>query len=169
MSKSVIEITIDANNRDLYFRPLQRAVRGLFLLSRVAEPTAPMFHDRIPAEIPGQVLGLDLEKSEGYLLEPIHQRPEIKAKLESEYSFEPSRQVFPSVDVQEWLFWFRAAVQAGKAKAVIGELPGTINHRPKPYGEVESPRDKMVDALVAVLFSKLSKEEKAQVNELAGV
>ena len=41
------------------------------------------------------------------------------------------------MDVDAWLFWFKAAVDCGKARVVKGELPKTINY--DPPSQLEPP------------------------------
>lgn len=135
------------------------------------------FRDRIPEDIPGQILGIDVETGEGYLLEPIHQHPNIKANIEKRgMNLEPERQDFPNVEVNAWLYWFKVAVDAGKARVLKGELPESIPYDPpnqlgpKPKRGPSRLREIFRDHPdVAAQYADWTPERQRQWEQLVGV
>ncbi len=177
MKTKTIEIAYDHKNRDVYFRPAERTVRGRFLLRRVNEPTAMSFRGKIPEEVPGQTLGIDVATQTGYLIEPIHQNSEIKSNIEKRgMKIEPVRQEFENVDVNAWLFWMKRAVEDGKATVLSGELPETINYDPPSRlgpqpkrGEARLREIFRRDPRLALEHQRMTAEEKQAWESAVGV
>lgn len=150
---NVIEIEIDGkNNQTLYFRPLQRRIRGRFDLHRVKEPNAGRLFNSWPEPIPGQRLSLNMDTGEAAIVEPL-QAPEnaaLKAKIEAQgQSIAPAREEM-TVDVPTWAFWIKGAVEAGAARVVEGILPEVIEGKPRKRfhsNEVADPIDRLTAAI----------------------
>ena len=130
---NTIEIEIDGKrNEALRFRPLQRTIRGRFDLNRVAEPQARMKTTEWPEPVPSQRIGIDLDAGTGFVLEPIHQNPVLKSRIEKRgLQLAAEREEFKNVDLPTWLFWIKRAVDSGLAKVVVGELPAKIEGEPQ--------------------------------------
>lgn len=172
MTSSVIEVEIDvARNRNFYFVPLDRTLRGRFDWRRVADKHAPELRDRWGEEpLPGQTIFLDVEKNEGAILDPLHSRKEIKKRIESRGESLPADvQSFTNINPKEWLHWIKAAVKAGKARLVRGKLPEDNDYRPPRFGEVKSTTDRLTEALIAVLHAGLTDKQRKDVAELVGI
>lgn len=172
MKHCVIEVEVDADrNRNLYFVPLERSVRGRFDWKRVADRHSAELRDKWGEEpIPGQRILVDVDKSAGSLVEPLHNYPEIKRRIEERgETLPPERQTFTNIDVNEWLYWLRLAVDSGKASLLNGELPQSVPHRPKRFGQSKSTTDRLSEALVAVLYAGLSEKQRKEVAELVAV
>lgn len=131
---NAIEIEIDGpRNERLYFRPLQRNIRGTFDMNKVPEPMARIAATEWPTPIPSQRLGIDPDGN-GYLREPLH-NPEhaaLREKITRQgQSLEPAVQEFANIDLPSWLFWLKRAVDSGLAKLISGKLPLKIEGTPR--------------------------------------
>jgi hypothetical protein len=169
MRNSVLEIEVDTrHNRNLYFVPIDRVVRGRFDWRRVADRNGAELREKWGEEpVPGQRIVLDAERREGAIVEPLYTRPELKKRIEArEQVLPPERQSYSNVDVAEWLYWLRAAVAAGDAAVVQGKLPEALDYRPKRFGERRSPQQRLTEALVAVLYAGLSDKQRKEVSHL---
>ena len=169
MQNTVIEVEVDVDrNRNLYFVPLDRAIRGRFDWRRVADKNGPELRDRWGEEpLPGQTISLDLAKGEGAILEPLCSRAEIKKRVETRgESLSAERQSFTDINPKEWLYWLKAAVKAGKAKLLRGEIPENVDYKPKRFGEVKTTTDRLTEALIAVLHAGLSDKQRKEVSDL---
>jgi len=150
-----IEVEIDdRHNHSLWFRPLQRTVRGGFDYGRMSEPMAKIEASKWPGPIPGQHLGVEPDGT-GYIVEPLHQEEHapIRERIEKTgVSLEPAVQTFDDVDLPSWLFYIARAVEAGIAKVVKGELPAKIDGKVRHdyvFNErvMESPTEKLTAAI----------------------
>ena len=123
MVSVVIEID-GQHNESLYFRPIQRTVRGRFDYMRDTEPMAKVAGGSEPNPIVGQRLGYS--DGNGYVVEMLR-TPEHKAirdALERKgFRIPPEREEFENVDEATWLYWIDTAVRAGLARVVAGKLP----------------------------------------------
>lgn len=175
---SNVEITIDSpRNSCAYFRPLDRSVRGRFMLSRVKEPTAMSFRDRIPEDVAGQTIGIDTDTGTGYLMEPLHQDERVKAYAAKRGKrLEPARQEFAGVEVNAWLFWMRRLVDSGLARVVNGKLPETVEYDPPPrFGKQPKRGNARLREIfqrhpdVAAQYSAWTKDQRTAWEQLVGV
>jgi hypothetical protein len=155
MTTRPVEIEIDTDrNSNLYFRPLQRAIRGRFDWNRIREPQARLKAHEWPLPIPPQRLGIDAEGN-GYLTEPLHdeEHAAIRERIEDKLGqkLEPARQTFPAAHLPTWLYWLKRAVESGIARLVHGQLPTEIEGTPKKnFIHAEAPpnsADKLTVAL----------------------
>ena len=159
-----VEIEIDGqHNENLYFRPLQRSVRGRFDLNRIGEPTARMKSVDFPHPIPSQRIGIEADGS-GYITEPLHdaEHAALRERIEKQgKKLPPKCETFDDVDLPTWLYWIKRAVESGVAKVVGGQLPKHIDGTPKLNFIVDRPKETTGDRLAAalerqnVLFEKL--------------
>jgi hypothetical protein len=73
-------------------------------------------------------------------------------------------------DVPTWLYWLKRAVGAGIARVVQGKLPDKIEGKVKKTfvsnERTKDPKDKLIDRLTAILFSKLPASERRAVEEM---
>ena len=130
-----LEIELNGpRNQNLFFRPLQRRLRGRLDFARDSRPLARMKTAQYPLPIPGQRLGIDLDNSEGFLVDPLHDAEHLPTRERIEASgakLGPARESFPNVDAVTWLFWIKSAVDAGLAQVVSGKLPDKITGEPQ--------------------------------------
>jgi len=171
MTSNVIEVEVDvARNRNLYFTPLDRTVRGRFDWRRIADKHGPELRDQWGEDpLPGQTISLDLAKGEGAILEPLYGRPDVMKRVETRGdTLPPERQTFSEIDPQEWLYWLKAAINTGKARLLRGEMPKAVDYRPRRFGEVKSTTDRLTEALIAVLHASLSDKQRKEVANLVG-
>lgn len=155
----VLEIEVDSpKNRNLYFVPLDRNLRGRFDYMRTTtnyvKKGAPVY--------PGQVLGVNLSTGETYIKEPIHDSPELKREVEKRFKLAPAREDAGKQHVPTILYWMKRAIESGSARIVNGRLPEKIDGEPKkrfnvpdaapnPMQEAVSQLVQMNQALLALL------------------
>ena len=167
--QNVIEISIDnPGNRELYFVPLSRTVRGRVVVERIQHKNrfdVMKNWGGIP-EFEGQILGVNIDTGDGYLREPLHDNPRFMAqlKLHNQKLGEPVT-TWPGVNMQEWMFWMRQAVAKGGAKIIAGSFP-VITYSPPDANRPAGAKEKQRDALLTLLLGKLSPEERAQLTAL---
>ena len=148
-----IKIEIDGpQNQALYFRPIQRRIRGRFDVLRINEPNAAKLRRAWPEPIPGQRLELNLETGEAAIVEPLH-FPEfaaIKEKIEATgQKIAPEREELQGVDVPTFCYFMREAATSGVARIVSGVFPETIGTpRRRFHSSVQpEPIDKLTAAI----------------------
>jgi hypothetical protein len=169
----LVEIVIDGpKNENLYFRPLQRPLRGTFDLNRVPEPLARMQINAFPRPIPGLHLVVDVEKKTAAVVDPLHE-PEhaaIREKIEARgLKLGPQAERFEGIDTNTWLFWMRRAVASGVAKIVEGKFPEIDEAKAQKnfvIAEQRDPRDSLIERLVAVMYAGLSPEGRKEFASL---
>lgn len=170
----VVEVD-DQYNRDLFFAPLGKRVRGRFDAARAAQRSrdAGEALHRWPEPIPGQHIGIDPQKGEGWIEEPLYADRHAatrKRLADSGMALPPERQSFAAVDVVSWLYYLKRAVEAGHARVVEGTLPERIEGKPR-RSFVTAERDdeqRTVRQLVACLYAALSPEQRKAAEELMG-
>jgi hypothetical protein len=169
----LVEIVIDGpQNENLYFRPLQRPLRGTFDLNRVPEPLARMQINAFPRPIPGLHIVVDAEKKTGTIIDPLHdaEHAAIREKIEARgLKLGPQAERFDGIDVNTWLFWMRRAVASGVAKIVDGKFPEIDEAKARKnfvVAEQRDPRDSLIDRLVAVLYASLPADRRKEVAAL---
>lgn len=173
----MIRAQYDNKNRNWWFRPLQRALRGRFLLDRVAEPTAMAHRDKIPVDVPGLIVAVDRQKREGYLIEPIHDHPKIVEWVKKiGKSLDEPTTTFENIDPDEWLFFIDAANKAGKVQ-VEGVIPDKIDYTPpKNYLQGKSKRGQerlaevcRDDPATAAAYVGMDSKQRKEFESLVGV
>jgi hypothetical protein len=175
---AVVEIEVDnAQNRNLFFLPLQRPVRGRLDFGREADPEAIRLTRDFPTPIPGQRIQFDADREEAALLEPLHgedHRALRELIARKNYgALEPERQVFPVPKDQQptWFYWLRRAVNAGLARVVRGALPELTAIRGKVKKSWITPergpdrKDRMIDKLLNVLGSILPAGKRRELEQ----
>lgn len=150
----MVEIEIDGKfNEALFFRPLQRRVRGMFDYNKIGEPMARVMTQKFPMPIPSQRLGIDPDGN-GYLLEPLH-APEfapIKEKIELHGErLEPATQAYENIDVPTWMYWMKRAVDCGLARVTKGQLPDVVEGPVRKNFILADPEPSPTDRLTSVL------------------
>lgn len=123
---NVLEIEIDGpQNEALQFRPLQRRVRGRFDFTRGGVDLYAVGAEW-PGPVPGQKLGIDLDRGVGYVVDPLHDPANVvfKERIEKKgWTLPPAREEFPGACKASWLYWLANAVRCGLARVVSGKLP----------------------------------------------
>ena len=157
----VIEIEIgDQQNRNVFFAPLGRVLRGTFDLNREKEPTARTLSAKWPLTIPGIRLSLDAKSGVGMVRDPMHDE-QHKAVAESieknKFSLGVAEERFEGVHIPSWLQQMKFAVDNGSARIVQGKFPNPLPGKPlRSYitPDIEDPTerqekilDKLADAL----------------------
>ena len=167
MTQVVCEID-GALNECLYFRPLQRRLRGRFDYMRDSEPMAKVMASEQPGPIPGQQIGYDFDQRAGFVGEPLHadENAAIRERIQGKgFRLGPEREDFADADEATWHFWLQSAVDAGVARVVDGKFPPKLNGKPKKdflNAERQTPNDRLAVAierqneLFAALLKKLS-------------
>lgn len=152
--ESAVSIEIDDADRDLYFAPLGRRVRGRVDPARVTKKNADAA--RLMSEwpvVPGQVLGYDFASGCGFISEPLHteEHASVREHIEKKgFGLEPEKQVFQGQHAATWVYWMSRAVESGMAKVVSGAFPSKLDGEPrKRFLVAEQPST--TDKLVAVL------------------
>jgi hypothetical protein len=170
---SVVEVEVcGPAGRQLFFRPIGRALRGR--LSFADARTTSQFEQqrRWPEPVPGLVLGVNLATGEKYLRDPIHD-PEHRAVQQriAKYGFQlpPERETFESESLATWIFWLHKAVTAGLARVIKGELPplDTLEGEPRRHFITAPPRSPNAGMVEA--FSALAKAIEANTHVMTAV
>lgn len=134
---SVVEIEVGSiSNKHLYFRPLEKRLRGTFDLKAVREPKAMNRSSEWPTPIPGQRIRVDPASCTGFILEPLRlEENQVTAEKirKRGHQVPPAKEIHEAIDVISWLYWMRRACDSGLATIVSGDLPtkfeGKINKR----------------------------------------
>jgi hypothetical protein len=165
----IVEVEVDGGeyNRDLFFPPLSRRLRGKMVVARAVkrDKEASSLVSTWPQDVPGMRLGVDANTGEGYLVEPLHSdeytitREVITTR---KLKLEPAEKRFPA-DKPTWLFWIKRAVESGVAKVTAGAVPDEIEGEPKTAFVVfhqKSATDKLTEAInkQTEMFGKLLTE-----------
>jgi hypothetical protein len=151
-------VEFDAENRNPYFPPLDRAMRGRYDAQLAArhDKDAGALLSEIPEAIPGQRLAVT-ESGEAEIVEPLHD-PRYAAIAERIKSrgirLRPERERL-AIDKATALYWIREAVAAGQARVVSGRLPERIEGTPKlhfitqPHESSEGRLSKALESMAA--------------------
>jgi hypothetical protein len=175
MGSNVVVVEVKSkNNGNLFFGPLGRVVRGRFELTNATRhnPAASALANRFSEPIPGQYISVDVERGEGFIIEPLHEdkHEAIRDRLKKKFKIEPAKQTFERIDVNTWLFWLRRAVDAGLAEVTAGSLPEKVEgakmdlfipHRTSETAKLTAAIDRQTDIL-SKLLSTLLEDRKRQ-------
>ena len=114
----IAEIELTALNTQVAFRPLGRArkdtLRSRYDFREMNGDGALAVHRHFGV-IPGQKVAVDVEKSTGTIIEPIHADKALKEKIESGWRLHPERREFKLSTPERWLRAMVRLVQAGLA------------------------------------------------------
>ncbi|MGE0610250.1 MAG: hypothetical protein AB7O62_24375 [Pirellulales bacterium] len=161
--KGIIEIEVNTpHNSNALFAPLERTIRGRFDVLRAAEHEK-NWHSSGFNTIPAQRIGIDLERGEGFILEPLHAvehsvTAERIGKLGMKLA--PARESFTLSESErkEWLWSLKRLVDSGIGTVVKGEFPKEVSPpAPKP-GQLD-PIDRlcsMIETLIGTLIPKVA-------------
>jgi hypothetical protein len=154
VKESPLVVEFDHENRNPYFPPLLRSLRGRFdaQLAAKRDKDAGALLSEWPDGIPGQQITVDCETGEAALLEPL-QDPRFAAiadriKARGAKLF-PPRETLP-LDKATALHWIKQAVVDGQAKVIAGTLPEKIDGTPRLHfivQPVESTEAKLASAI----------------------
>jgi hypothetical protein len=162
----LLEVEVDGGdyNRDLFFPPLGRRVRGRMDAARAVkhDKEATGLISMWPQTVPGMRLGINADTGEGYLAEPLHADEYTVTReviANRKLKLEPAVKIFPA-DKPTWLYWLKLAVDSGAARVTAGALPKTIEGEPKTAFVVQrqkSTTDRLTDAIdrQTAMFEKL--------------
>lgn len=173
----VIEFGHPERNREVFFAPLKRSLRGRFDVRNDSEPEASK--TRL-AVIPGQRLRLDPDAGTGEILEPLHEpqyaslRETIaRANMKLEPPTQPAATDWPTL-----VFWTKRAVESGHARVLAGELPEKVEGTPRTrvFGqETVDPRDReladlksMNAKLTTLLLAALPPAQRKEAQAIIG-
>jgi len=120
-----VEILVDCENRELYFPPLNRRIRGRYDFSKIPGPGAAEVASEYPFGLPGMILELSPDGSDAYLREPLYdpQHAATREKIEKRWKLEPEVQEFENIDLCTWVRHIKMAIKAGLCRIIKGELP----------------------------------------------
>lgn len=149
-----LTIEFDADNRNVFFPPLTRSMRGRYDAHAAAkrDKDAGAVIGSLPADvIPGLRLSIG-DDGKVAVVEPLH-LPEFKAIANRVASRAMS--LFPeqetvSVDLPTALYWAKDAVDNGQAKIVSGKLPDKIEGKPR-LSFVVTPQQPATQTLTAAI------------------
>ena len=151
---NAIEIAVEGpHNENLFFRPLQRAIRGRLDLMKIGEPMAKVKTTEWPDPIPGQRLGIDPDGN-GYVAEPLHddEYATIKEQIEKRgQKLEPDIVEYENIDLPTWLYWIKRAVEDGICKLIKGKLPAKIEGEIRKNFIVSRPKQSEAQSLTAAI------------------
>lgn len=172
----VIEIEINsALNRDLMFAPTSERVRGRVDFVRIKEKEAFELTQAWPRGVPGQVIGWDTDRGEGYIRDRLDE-PEwadVKAKIEKELkqTSSPRRALGGhGRHAPTMLHWMRRAVEGGHATVIAGRLPDELPGEPtidfyRVRDQVKGTDTKPLKTLLALMYAKLPEKEQRAFKE----
>jgi len=149
----VLEVELDAKGTDVYFKPLDRTLRGRLDFADVAN--ADKQRRLWGGPIPGMIVGVDVTKGEGFIKEPVHGNEKMKELAEKEFTLAPELETFPDVDVPKWLRAIGRLIQSGFARVIRGEPP-------EVEPEVQEPT--AVELLAAAMYAGLTPQQKADAD-----
>lgn len=171
MKESTLVCEFDAENRNVYFPPLDRSLRGRFdaQLAARRDKDAGALLSEIPDPIPGQQIAVDVETGEAALVEPLHD-PRFAAIAERIKA--RGCKLFPEreplkIDKPTVLHWLKQAVTDGQARVVKGELPAKIDGTPKLHFIVQ-PQASTSDKLAAAL-DNLAAAQREQTDAITKI
>ena len=154
MKESTLLVEFDNENRNPYFAPLMRSLRGRFdaQLATKRDKDAGQLLSEWPDGIPGQQMSVDMDTGEAVLVEPLHD-PRYAAITERVK--QRGCRLFPArepvaLDKPTVLHWLKEAVAAGQAKIIRGALPDKIEGTPKLHfivQPVETTETKLATAM----------------------
>lgn len=147
-------VEFDAENRNPFFPPLTKAMRGRFdpQLAARRDKDAGALMSEIPEPIPGQQLSIDPDTGEVALVEPLHD-PRFAAIAERVKSrgcgLFPAREKV-AVDLPTAVYWARVALDAKQARIVAGTVP-KVEGKPQ-LDFIVAPRESSESKLTAALL-----------------
>jgi hypothetical protein len=168
MRSELLEIEMDAANRDVFFKPLGRNLRGRFDMSKCKESGARDYMDRYPVPLPGMRVTLDPAAGVAAIIDPLYD-VEFRAardSVEKKHRLATERE---SVDVSApntlatWVRELGRLVQSGLARIVRGTLP-TVPGEPKLHF-LTKPRASQTERL-AIAFERFTAEQARQTDAL---
>jgi hypothetical protein len=171
---NIVEIEVDGTlNRSLFFRPLQETVRGRMDWNRGERRLRDLGDKFDGRPLPGQVIGFDVDKGEGFVREPLHaaEHAAARAVIEKQgHGLPPERKTHTAPNnpdynhADTWLWWMNAAVKTGFAKLIRGKFPETFKRVQKNFGAPD-PVKTTENNLIALLIGMLSKEQRERFED----
>lgn len=146
-----IEVEFDGpKNQSVYFRPLQRKIRGRFDAHRVVNGGRLM--QKFSDPIPGQRLQVDPATGAVTLFEPLHDNEHAATRERIEASgakLGPQYEDLGRCDVVTLAYWLRSLIDDGLAKLMSGELPKMEGKPQTRFHSAEQPDpiEKLGDAI----------------------
>lgn len=117
------------------------------------------------AEIPGQILGLDVDKRVAYVKEPLREdrfdrvRERLADRLGCEFA--PALEEFTLRDddhVATWGFWLNRLVESGYGRVVRGELPDMATLPGVPKKRMFKSQPDKQEQLLEGIFGMMEKQ-----------
>jgi hypothetical protein len=115
----------DDHCRDIFLAPLDRRMRGRFEAQQVAkfDRDAGSLISEWPDPVAGQQLEINTEVEEAAVIEPLHDFPQIAARIKGKgLRLAPARERV-QCDFATLVFYVKAAVAAKQARVIRGTLP----------------------------------------------
>jgi hypothetical protein len=171
-----IEVELDGpRNEHVLFFPLNMRLRGRLDVDRIAEPLARSRFTKSLAVIPGQRIGVDIDRKVGYVEDALYDNEHLslrrliedKEVFGQEFRLPPQRQEFEQVDVPTWLYWMQRIVRSGKANLVQGEFPADLGGKPRKRffaGPDQSKDNKLQVALSDIASAMQTMASAMKVN-----
>jgi hypothetical protein len=169
---NVIEIEVDhPQNHNWFFAPLGKPIRGRIDFLREKQTDYLKLRDDFPRGLPGQRLTIDLDAGQAVLTDPIHQDPNICAQIKKRGMGLPTEKEtfeFDKALIPTWCYWIKRGVGSGMVKVLKGKLPEKIEGHIKRFqvNEAKDPNTTRTEKLLAILFAKLSPEERKAAQEM---
>lgn len=165
---SVVEIEVKGDNRNLFFEPLGKTVRGELDFQKVKEPQARLQADRWSGPIPGQRISIDSKAGIGKISDPLHTdayKP-VREQITKNYRLPPAEEEFDNAHVPSWLDRMKRAVDAGHATITKGQFPDKLPGKPiKRFLTMDEPTEQ--DKQTAV-FDRLASAMDKLAERLGG-
>jgi hypothetical protein len=169
---NVLEIEVDSpTNSNWQFLPLGKTIRGRVDFHRAHQADVARLAKEFPRGIPGQRLILDLDAGEGRIVDPIHDDPDLCAKIKARKMALPPREETFAITKESaptYQYWLKRAVDSGTARLLKGKLPEKIDGRvTKRFNiqETTTPQEARMDKLLTLLFAKLPAADRKAAEE----
>jgi hypothetical protein len=156
-------VEFDADNRNPYFPPLERVMRGAYS-SQIAvrrDKDAGAVLAEFPEPIPGQQLAVNVESGDAAILEPLHD-PRFAAiadRIKGRGIRLPEQRESVKCDLPTLIHWIKEAVEAKQARVVSGSLPDKIEGKPRLHFIVQ-PRESSEAKLAAAIDRMAAAQEQ---------
>jgi hypothetical protein len=155
-------------NRDHYFRPMGRVIRGRLETSAMPERGATDLAREF-SSVPGMVLGL-ADDGNAYLREPLHEPAHagIRKKLERRFTIADEREDLGKVDLPTFVWWIGQAIEAELARIVRGALPEVKGRVRKNFlhADREDPRRRLEKMQLAAALATMTPQQRKEYERI---
>lgn len=155
-------------NRDHYFRPMGRVIRGRLETSAMPERGAADLAREFPS-VPGMILGLS-DDGAAYLREPLCELANagLRKKLEKRFIIADEREDLGKADLPTFVWWIGKAIEAELARIVRGTLPEVKGRVRKNFlhAERKDPARELQRMQLAAQLALMNKEQRREYERL---